>query len=428
MLPTQPATRARRRAGAPAGDAGATRLVVLVVAAVLLVVGGTTAGVLAAGSSRTRTVHQAAGHSAPSLPPAPTPTLAIAGVSAGAGSSRATVSWRQPLSLQVTDGTLTSVTASGPQGAVAGTLTATGWTGTGSLLPSSTYTVHADVRDTAGASHPLVRTLVTTAPEHLLTFSLSPGTGSVVGVGQPIVLQLDRSVQGRAARAALLAHLRVTTVPAAQGAWHYYNAYEVHYRPRTYWQPGTKVTVVADLRTFHLPGTGTWGSTSTSTRVFSIGDSLISTVDITAHTMSVRRNGQLLRTLPVSTGRDKYPTKGGVHIVLSVEREQLYDSSTVGIPTAGPDGYYEKLPYSMRISNAGAFVHANPATVKYQGRLNVSHGCVNLSLADAKWFYEQSHRGDIVDVVHAVIPPVLWDAGMADWNLSWADWSAGNLG
>ena len=100
----------------------------------------------------------------------------------------------------------------------------------------------------------------------------------------------------------------------------------------------------------------------------------------------------------------------------------------MGIPTASPDGYYEKLPYSMRISYGGAFVHANPATVKYQGRLNVSHGCINLSLADAKWFYEVSHRGDVVDIVHAAVGPVLYDPGMADWNYSWEAWQKGNLG
>lgn len=64
----------------------------------------------------------------------------------------------------------------------------------------------------------------------------------------------------------------------------------------------------------------------------------------------------------------------------------------------------------MRISTGGAFVHANPATIGVQGRLNVSHGCVNIS----------------VDVIHAVVKPVLWDAGMADGNDTWAEWKAGS--
>jgi hypothetical protein len=32
-----------------------------------------------------------------------------------------------------------------------------------------------------------------------------------------------------------------------------------------------------------------------------------------------------------------------------------------------------------------------------------------------------------VDIIHAVVKPVTWDAGMADWNYTWAQWQAGNL-
>jgi lipoprotein-anchoring transpeptidase ErfK/SrfK len=158
-----------------------------------------------------------------------------------------------------------------------------------------------------------------------------------------------------------------------------------------------------------------------------IGDALVATVDVTAHKMTVTRNGKVVRVVNVSTGRDKYPTKGGVHIVLVREKEHLYNSATVGIPTASPDGYYEKLPWSVRISNGGAFVHANPATVRYQGSTNVSHGCVNASVEDAHWFYDNTHLGDIVNVIHAAIGPTRWDAGMADWNYSWETWQKGNL-
>lgn len=338
------------------------------------------------------------------------------------------VPWKGPLTLAVTNGTLRSVTATGPQGAVAGRLEATRWTGTTSLLPSSTYALHAVVADAAGGTSDIERKVTTSAATTVLHTSLSPDGDSPVGVGSPVILRLDHPLRSATARAALLKHLTVTTTPAVAGAWRFFSSTELHYRPATYWQPGTTVQVKADLRSWRVPGTDTWGSSHVTTAGFHVGDSLISTVDISAHTMTVRRNGQVLRTVPVSTGRDKYPTKGGVHIVLTVEREHLYNSATVGIPTASPDGYFEKLPYSMRISNGGAFVHANPATVKYQGHLNVSHGCVNLSLADAKWFYTISQRGDIVDIIHAVVAPVLSDPGMADWNYSWASWQAGSLG
>jgi lipoprotein-anchoring transpeptidase ErfK/SrfK len=159
----------------------------------------------------------------------------------------------------------------------------------------------------------------------------------------------------------------------------------------------------------------------------SIGLNYQSVVDIAAHTMTVRLDGKVIRTIKVSTGRDMYPTKGGVHIVLTREKVHTYNSGTVGIPTNGPGGYYEKLPWSMRISNGGAFVHANPDTVRVQGVRNVSHGCVNTSVEDAHWYYDHSQLGDVVDIIHAVVKPVRWDAGMADWNYTWAEWKAGNL-
>ena len=85
------------------------------------------------------------------------------------------------------------------------------------------------------------------------------------------------------------------------------------------------------------------------------------------------------------------------------------------------------LPWSDRISNGGAFVHANPATTGVQGIRNVSHGCVNTSVTDAKWFYDNSHLGDVVNIIHSVAAPVRSDPGMYVWNYSYAEWSRGNL-
>ena len=403
------------------GDAGFARTTVLLSLAGVVVVGGGAAAALSVGgSSVTGAIGLPQGSPTPPPPPARV-------VLASTGSQGQTVPWSMPLRLTVSGGTLTVVTATGPGGAaVPGSLSPTGWASAGTLVPSSRYIVHATYRDSDGSTKTLDRTVVTTPPTATLKAFFYPrGT---VGVGQPLIIRFDHRIDGAAARAAAIARLTVTTSPAVKGAWRFLDSYEAHFRPAKFWTPGTTMTARADLAGMRLPGTGTWGQTAAETATMRIGDALVSTVDITAHTMTIRKNGTVLRTVPVSTGRAEYPTKGGVHIVLTVEREHLYDSSTVGIPTASPDGYYEKLPYSMRISYGGAFVHANPATVKYQGRLNVSHGCINLSLADAKWFYGVSHRGDVVDVIHAEVGPVLDDPGMADWNYPWEAWQKGNLG
>lgn len=61
------------------------------------------------------------------------------------------------------------------------------------------------------------------------------------------------------------------------------------------------------------------------------------------------------------------------------------DSTTFGLaPDAG--GYIAKVQWAARISNSGEFVHAAPWSVAQQGSSNVSHGCINLSPDNAKWF------------------------------------------
>ena len=346
---------------------------------------------------------------------APTPILAV--LSAGKPSFAA------PLVLMATQGTVRSAVVTGPQGALAGEVGPTGWTSDGALLPASIYHVAAQVLDQAGVEHALALTTTTTDAPHELSAVLTPGDDAVVGVGTPLTVLLNRPVTDTADRLAVLARLTVTTSPAVAGAWRFMSATEIHYRPAVYWQPGTIVTLMSDLSYLQLSDQVTWGAVGAHTTTYRVGASMVSTIDIAAHSMTVRRDGQVLRVLKMSAGSPEYPTKGGAHIVLAKARVQLFDSATVGIPRNSPDGYYKKLPWSVRISNGGAFVHAQPASVASQGIRNVSHGCINLSVRDAEWFFNLSRVGDVVDVVNAVVPPTLTDPGMSDWNIAYADWA-----
>ncbi len=343
------------------------------------------------------------------------------------GARGTVVPWQRPLTFTIESGSIQSISVLGPDGLeLFGTLASRAWTSSSSLIPSQPYQLRAVVKNQNGETTTVERLLTTSAPTRVLHVTVSPD-GGTYGVGQPIVVRFDKKIKGAAARQAVLARLNVTTTPATEGAWRWYNSLEVHYRGPVYWKPGTTVRVSATLAGLQVPGTETWGSDKPVTGGFTVGRSLVGTVDISAHTLTVRRDGLVVKVFKVSTGRAEFPTKGGVHIVLLREREHLYNSATIGIPTASADGYYHKLPWSVRISNGGAFVHANPATVRYQGSTNVSHGCVNMSVADAKWFYDNSKLGDVVNVIHAVVPPLRSDAGMSDWNYDWKTWQAGNL-
>jgi lipoprotein-anchoring transpeptidase ErfK/SrfK len=399
------------------GDAGLARSAVLVTLAVVLAAVATGAVVLT-GAKGPLSVAETPG---PARTPAPAVTLSVAG-------ARGTVvPWYHPLSFTTTHGTITTVTATGPDGLeIPGTLTTQSWVGKGSLIPGQVYRLRAVVRDEDGKTSTVERTVTASPPNKVLHATFTPN-GGTYGIGQPLIVRFDQPIKGAEARRAVLQRLDVSTTPAVAGAWRWYNSFEAHYRGQAYWKPGTKVSANVNLAGLRVPGSEAWGSDKVATGGFSVGRALTGVVDIKAHTMTVKRDGKVVKVFKVSTGRAQYPTKGGVHIVLVREREHLYNSATIGIPTNSPDGYYHKLPYSVRISNGGAFVHANPATVRYQGSRNVSHGCVYMSVADARWFYENSLLGDVVDVVNAVVPPVKTDAGMADWNYSWDEWQKGNV-
>lgn len=336
------------------------------------------------------------------------------------------VAWNKPVTLQITNGRLRTVAvAAAGGGVIDGTLSNgdTVWKSAETLTPLTSYTATVTFIDSAKETKSTQLTFRAADATKHLKITLSPGDGNTVGVGSPIIASLSRPVP-RDQRAMVEARLAVTETPAVIGAWHWMSDQELHWRPPKYWRHGTDVTVSADLTNLYL-GNGVWGSGKHTTS-FHIGDAHVSRVDVASHMMYVYRNGSLIRTMPISAGRDKYPTKNGVHITFEKSQVVTMDSATVGIPRNSPDGYYEKVYWDVRISYGGAFVHAAPWSVGEQGRVNVSHGCVNLSTANATWFYYYSLRGDIVDVYNSGAAPDTADPGMADWNMSWAQWVAGD--
>ena len=322
-----------------------------------------------------------------------------------------------PLLVTARAGELVEVVALGPDDApLEGAVAAGTWRSSGLLLPSTTYRVTATARDAAGEEHRRTTSVTTAAPTAVLTAGLSPGDDAVVGVGQPVAVRLDGPVQDAEARKALEARLVVESEPSVRGAWRWMHDRELHWRPAEFWPAGTKVTVKAELEGLPLPG-GVWGA-GVRTSECTIGDAVVSTVDVAAHTMTVTRGGEVLRVLPASMGTPENPTRGGTHLVLEKYASKVLDSDTVGLP-----GEYEtEVESAVRLTYSGTFTHAAPWSVADQGVRNVSHGCVNLSPADGKWFYELAKRGDVVHVVGTDVPPKLDDPGAADWNLTFEQW------
>ncbi|HEY3834891.1 MAG TPA: Ig-like domain-containing protein [Acidimicrobiia bacterium] len=287
------------------------------------------------------------------------------------------------------------------------------WASSTPLGYGTTYHATALVSD-GNATVERTATFQTMTPNLTVSASVFPTNGLTVGVGQPIVLRLSDEIITPSARTSLLQHLTVKAAPAVAGGWYWFSPRELHFRPKAFWPSNEKVTVSWDLTGWNA-GSGEWGSGAGSTH-FTVGDARVSLVNLATHTMTVTLNGRTVAVYPISGGKPKDPTMDGVHIVLDRESVVHMVSSTVGIPVNSPDGYDELVYNDVHISDSGEYVHAAPWSVASQGNSNVSHGCVNLSNANALSFFQFSRVGDIVLIEGSPRPPVPGDHGVMDWD------------
>ncbi len=238
----------------------------------------------------------------------------------------------------------------------------------------------------------------------------------------PVIVTFDIPVTDKAS---IEKHMSVNATPRQPGAWHWISDQEAHWRPKTYWRAGSSVDVDVDINSIPAGG-GIYGQESRHVE-FDIGDANIYKVNMDTHQMRVLSNGALLRTIPITTGEEpKFTTRSGVKVILEKFREKRMNSETVGIDRDSPDGYdIDDVEYAMRVTYSGEFVHAAPWSVGSQGSANVSHGCTGMSTANAAWLYNMTNRGDVVEYTGTDKPMTLTN-GYGDWNLDFADWSAGS--
>lgn len=294
----------------------------------------------------------------------------------------------------------------------------TSWRTTEDLGYNRTYTVTAE--DENGETTAV--TFQTATPDYTSGVALSPLPDSTVGVGQTIGFQFANPVEDRQAAQDAI---EITTEPKVEGEFYWLNNSLVRWRPAEYWQPGTKVSVTADIYGVDLGG-GNYGSDDNATN-FTIGDRVITEVDDATKTMTVYRNGEKLRTIPVSLGRDgQWATPNGTYMIGDEHSSLLMDSATFGL---GYDegGYRTPVDYATQMSYSGIFVHAAPWSVGAQGNTNTSHGCINVTTEAARWFQTVVKRGDIVTVKNTDGPALSGYDGLGDWNIPWSEWSKGNV-
>ncbi|OBI79844.1 Ig-like domain-containing protein [Mycobacterium sp. E740] len=335
------------------------------------------------------------------------------------------VSVDAPVTVSAGDGVLGAVSMVNEAGkSVAGALSPDGltWSTTEPLGYNKRYTLTAESLGLGGATTRRM-SFETHSPESLTMPYVLPNEGEVVGVGQPVAIQFDENIPNRLAAQKAI---KIKTDPPVEGAFYWLNNREVRWRPAKYWKPGTKVDVVVDAYGVDL-GDGLFGQDNVKTS-FTIGDEVITTVDDNTKTLTVKRNGEVIKTMPVSMGKDSTPTNNGTYIVGDRRPHIIMDSSTYGVPVNSPNGYRTEVDWATQISYSGIYVHAAPWSVGSQGYSNTSHGCINVSNSNGKWFHDNSKRGDVVEIVNTVGSKLPGTDGLGDWNIPWDQWKTGNAG
>ncbi|MFC7342297.1 Ig-like domain-containing protein [Saccharopolyspora griseoalba] len=296
------------------------------------------------------------------------------------------------------------------------------WKVTQKLGYGRTYTLSVTAKGAEGPEITKQSTFTTLDPAAKTYVSMIPLDGETVGVGQPLVFRFSENAPAPDKAKAEEA-IRIRTEPAVEGAFYWYDDREVHWRPKDYWAAGTTIDVDIDVYGKEL-GDGVWGEEDRQA-TFHIGDRVVLKADGASHRMTIEKNGEVIRTMPVSLGKPEFPSNNGVHVVMSRHRKYLMDSSTYGLPV-NAGGYRTEVEWAVRISNGGEFLHAAPWSVADQGHRNVSHGCINMSNADAEWVFNLLKRGDVVEITNSGGPDLRsWD-GFGDWQVPWSEWEAGN--
>lgn len=330
-----------------------------------------------------------------------------------------------PATVEVENGELTSVEMVNEEGKVVEAKLAEdkqSWETTEPLGFNRQYTITATAKDADGESTTKELEYFTSTPSYTTAVSLGPLPDSEVGIGQAITFQFANAPSDRKA---VEEAITIETSNDTEGAFYWVSANDLRWRPKEFWEPGTEVSVEADIYGVDM-GEGLYGSDDNATN-FTIGDDVRTYIDDNTKTMKVYKNGELLRSIPVSLGRDveRWATPNGTYVVGDENPSMIMDSSTFGY-SVEQGGYVTPVDYATQLSYSGIYVHAAPWSEYVQGNTNTSHGCINVSYEAAKWYQDVVKRGDPVIVENTVggtLPA--WD-GLGHWNMEWDEWKAGN--
>ncbi|GGI92838.1 transpeptidase [Saccharopolyspora subtropica] len=350
-------------------------------------------------------------------PPPDSPKPTEAKVAFEPGDGAAEVNPAAPVRATVDRGRFTSVALTNADGKqVAGELSPDGrsWRATEALGYGKTYTWSGQAISDDGKLVPVRGSFTTLKPKQTIRATINPTDNAVVGIAMPISIKFDKPVQDKAA---IQRALTVRTSVPVEGAWAWLSDRQVDWRPKEYWPAHTHVSVLAKLYGLAYGG-GSYGLADLSTE-FDIGRAQIVKAAVGTHRMVVIRDGREVANYAASYGEEYDPgrnTPNGTFIIMEKKPVEIMDNPRYG--------YHDvRKTWAARFSNHGEFIHENQENAAALGKVNNSHGCINLSAADAKEYYDSALIGDPVEVTGSAssMPP---QYDVYDWLLTWDQWKA----
>lgn len=348
-------------------------------------------------------------------------------ISAEDGSTGASIN---STGVKVSGGRLTAVkmTTSTDGAEVAGTISADGavWKPKEQLERGTKYRISATAKDASGETAAANSIFTTVSTDNSFIGTYTPDNGSTVGVGMPVSFTFDKPITDKKA---VQTHIKVSSSSGQQVVGHWFGAQRLDFRPREYWKAGSEVTMKIDLD--GVEGASGLHGVQKKTVTFKVGRAQVATVDANMQKMTVVRDGQTLKTVPVSTGSAANPTYNGQMVISEKFVQTRMNGSTVGF---GGEYDIADVPHAMRLSQSGTFIHGNywssPGIFGAQG---TSHGCVGMQDVrgaggdtTAKWFFDNSLVGDVVVVKNSQDKTIAPDNGLNGWNMPWSEWTAGS--
>ena len=82
-------------------------------------------------------------------------------------------------------------------------------------------------------------------------------------------------------------------------------------------------------------------------------------------------------------------------VVMEKKEKTVFDTMDEPDPA---NRYRTEIDFAQRLTWGGEYIHAAPWSEGVQGRRNVSHGCVNVSMATGRWLFAKTKVGDPITV------------------------------